>query len=381
MYKSFSFHIFILLALSTVFIYNQGYTHENFPSGNVALGGSTVADVIGELNKMHGGVGHHVHIHGLAYSWDDDKQNGHAKGNYNITLQVSCPKNVFDDDWWEPAFNALTPALLQDSFTDGCHEETDITFDAVKLQDIRGIEYIADATVENQVGIARDFIKKPVNEFNEEAKNDNVPEGPSPGIYLADQTPQPGDSATLNLVTSEPYYWVDWYVKAPWESGDRGTYQEGTSGDGTSTTASFSYTFPSGSMHTGDFLITAVIHRYSDMSTYEETHTVTVVMPTTVPDRPGSFELTPHKYAIRLQWTDSASDGGSPITDYQYQYQSSRYGRKNWSSWSDWTSAGTGNSTWINGLSSGVDYAIRMRAVNDIGNSSKTGIKIVKTTQ
>ncbi len=56
MYKSFSFHIFVLLALSTVFIYNQGHTHENFPSGNVALGGSTVADVIGELNQGHGGI-------------------------------------------------------------------------------------------------------------------------------------------------------------------------------------------------------------------------------------------------------------------------------------------------------------------------------------
>jgi len=101
----------------------------------------------------------------------------------------------------------------------------------------------------------------------------------------------------------------------------------------------------------------------------------------TVPDRPGSFELTPYKYALRLKWTDSASDGGSAITNYQYQYQSSNYNRTRWSSWSNWTSAGTGNSTWINGLSSGVNYAVRMRAVNAIGNSPKTGIKIVKTTQ
>ncbi len=190
---------------------------------------------------------------------------------------MSCPENVFDD-WWEAAFDAKTPALLQNNFTEGCHRERDITFYAAGLQDIRGIEYIASATVENQVGKERDFIKKKVNNFGEEAEDNNVPEGPSPGIYLADQTPQPGDSATLNLVTSEPYYWVDWYVKAPWESGERGTYQEGTCGDGTSTIASFSYTFPSGIMHTGDFLITAVIYRWSDMSTYEETYAVTVDM-------------------------------------------------------------------------------------------------------
>lgn len=101
----------------------------------------------------------------------------------------------------------------------------------------------------------------------------------------------------------------------------------------------------------------------------------------TVPDRPGSFELTPHKYAIRLQWTGSASDGGSPITDYQYQKQSSRSNRKHWSSWSDWISAGTGSTTWLNGLSKGVDYAVRMRAVNAIGSSTVTGIKIVKTKE
>ena len=101
----------------------------------------------------------------------------------------------------------------------------------------------------------------------------------APGIYRVDssQVTQPGDSATLNLVTSEPYYDVSWYVKAPWETSERGTFMENVSGDGMSTSTSFSYTFPSGSMHTGDFLITAVIYRWSDMSKYgEETYTVTV---------------------------------------------------------------------------------------------------------
>ncbi len=104
---------------------------------------------------------------------------------------------------------------------------------------------------------------------------------PAPRIYLvnADQIPEPGDSATLTLVTSEPYYNVSWYVKAPWETNARGTYIEDDYGDGTSTTASLTYTFPSGSMHTGDFLITASIYRWSDMSEYgEETYTVTVDM-------------------------------------------------------------------------------------------------------
>ena len=102
----------------------------------------------------------------------------------------------------------------------------------------------------------------------------------------------------------------------------------------------------------------------------------------TVPDRPGSFELSPRKTAILLRWTDSESDGGSPITDYEYQIQYSRtQNRTRWTSWSDWTSAGTGNSTWITGLSKNVNYAVRMRAVNAVGSSSVTGIQIVKTSK
>lgn len=101
----------------------------------------------------------------------------------------------------------------------------------------------------------------------------------------------------------------------------------------------------------------------------------------TAPGQPGSFELTPYKVAIKLGWTDATYDGGSPITDYQYQKRSSRSDRRHWSSWSDWTSAGTGNTTWITGLSKGVDYEIRMRAVNTVGNSSATGTQGVKTKE
>ena len=103
---------------------------------------------------------------------------------------------------------------------------------------------------------------------------------PNLGISPADseQIPQPGDSATLTLVTEEAYDYVNWHVKAPWETSERGTCVECDWGDGTINEATFSYTFPSGAMHTGDFLITAVICRWSDLSEYEETYTVTVDM-------------------------------------------------------------------------------------------------------
>ena len=99
----------------------------------------------------------------------------------------------------------------------------------------------------------------------------------------------------------------------------------------------------------------------------------------TVPSRPGSFSLTPGRISIQLRWTDSDSDGGSAITAYEFQYQSSTNGRRSWSSWSEWVSGGTDNFHLIQGLKRGTDYAVRMRAVNDEGPSRETGIKIIKT--
>lgn len=91
----------------------------------------------------------------------------------------------------------------------------------------------------------------------------------------------------------------------------------------------------------------------------------------TVPDSPSNLELSPRRIAILVRWDDPASDGGSPITDYQYSYRRKRTATS-WTAWSDWTSAGTGNSTWITGLRSNRRYAVRLRAVNSVGASYST---------
>lgn len=126
-------------------------------------------------------------------------------------------------------------------------------------------------------------------------------------------------------------------------------------------------------------------HHYDSSDSEEEADagsttptTPTPVYPT-VPDRPGSFSLTSGYISIQLSWTSSTSDGGSAITAYEYQYQSSTNGRLSWSSWSDWTSGGTDNFTLIQGLSRGTDYSVRMRAVNSVGTSTVTGQHIVRT--
>ena len=103
---------------------------------------------------------------------------------------------------------------------------------------------------------------------------------PQLGIFPIDPSdiPSPGERHGYILYTAEPYYYVSWYVKAPWDTSELGEYIEGDNGDGTATTATMYYTYPSGAMHTGDFLITAVIYRWSDMSQYEETYVATVVL-------------------------------------------------------------------------------------------------------
>lgn len=372
MFKKTTFiYVFILIAFSAVFTY-RGYPHKNYSN----WGASTYADVKGEVNWDAAHVGSNVHIHGIAYSWDDRHKGGeHAVGDYTVTLKVSTEENVWDDDWWDEAYDKIcSPEPLVNNFFEGCHVEDDITFFAKGLSDVRAIAYKASSTVRNKLGIERDMIKKRINKF---AEDEEVEVGmgltPSDGIYTASA----GDTHESTLNTGEPYYSVNWFVKKPGDTSDYGTSVKYDFGNGTRTTDSLSYTFPCGIR--GDYVITAIAYRWTDMSLIDEiSYTVSVSAPT-VPDRPASFELTPHKIAILLRWTDSESDGDSPITDYQYQWEVSYNNRRSWSGWSDWISAGTGNSTWLTGLYKGKDYAFRMRAVNAVGTSNVTGIKIVKT--
>ena len=113
----------------------------------------------------------------------------------------------------------------------------------------------------------------------EEANDFVDPDTSTLGITLAnsDQTFQPGDSVSLELLTADPFYNVSWYVHTPGDTSSSGTYQSDSYGDGATASAWFSYTIPSGAMHTGDYLFRALIYRWSDMSYVgEETYTVSV---------------------------------------------------------------------------------------------------------
>ena len=121
---------------------------------------------------------------------------------------------------------------------------------------------------------------EPDSIVNTPGPDTSTDDDPEPGIYPIDpsDTPSPGERHGYKLITAAPYYYVSWYVKTPWDTSELGEYIEGDNGDGSSTEATMYYTYPSGAMHTGNFTITAVISRWSDMSQYEETYVATVVL-------------------------------------------------------------------------------------------------------
>ncbi len=89
------------------------------------------------------------------------------------------------------------------------------------------------------------------------------------------------------------------------------------------------------------------------------------------PDPPATFSLEKGQYkrSLRLTWTKSDSDGGSPIDEYQYQYRHWKEG-SGWQLPSGWESAGKGTSKLISGLRSKTKYCVRMRAKNKAGKHS-----------
>ena len=100
------------------------------------------------------------------------------------------------------------------------------------------------------------------------ASNTSPSFSPASGSYFASA----GDTHEGKFVVNAPYSSVYWYVKSPSESG-LGTNVGTNYGDGSTTEASLSYTFPRDA--SGDYVITAYVYPESG-SVYEVSYTVSV---------------------------------------------------------------------------------------------------------
>ncbi len=130
----------------------------------------------------------------------------------------------------------------------------------------------------------------------------------------------PGNSHTSDLIASSAYSSVDWYVSSPSDSG-RGTLIETDYGDGSSTTASMNYTFPSGV--TGDYVITAVVTDSS--GTDEASYTVSVSSSsggTPPTSAPTPAPTTYHVCGVHEDWQsgDHSLQASCSETDSHGQY-------------------------------------------------------------
>ena len=90
---------------------------------------------------------------------------------------------------------------------------------------------------------------------------------------------------------------------------------------------------------------------------------------TRVPDAPGAPEVLAHdSMSLAVSWTEPASDGGSAITGYKVQWKEAA---GSWETPEDVSeAAATGTSHTITGLTGGVEYTVRVSAVNSVGDGA-----------
>ena len=111
---------------------------------------------------------------------------------------------------------------------------------------------------------------------------------------------------------------------------------------------------------------------FTDDQNNEETltsaATAAVAGAATVPGEPEHLNVSPHDdQGLDLYWEAPASDGGSPITGYKVQWKEAA---NSWDTEADVSEeAVTGTTHTINGLTEGVEYAVRVMATNGVGDS------------
>ena len=86
-----------------------------------------------------------------------------------------------------------------------------------------------------------------------------------------------------------------------------------------------------------------------------------------LPGAPTNLKLEAGSQWIRASWVAPASDGGSPIKGYRVQYREGRSG-----AWETLSAFPSGTSTPLHGTPNGVEYQVRVAAVNGAGTGPYT---------
>jgi predicted phage tail protein len=83
--------------------------------------------------------------------------------------------------------------------------------------------------------------------------------------------------------------------------------------------------------------------------------------PATIPSAPQSFEVVAGDGQVILSWLAPVSDGGSPILRYEVQKDTN-----------EWLMASSNTGHIFSGLTNGVTYSFKVRAVNAVGSTETT---------
>lgn len=106
-------------------------------------------------------------------------------------------------------------------------------------------------------------------------------------------------------------------------------------------------------------------------SAYTSVRTAT---PTGPPPPPTSLSATPDTSSAVIAFTSPVSDGGSPITNYQYSLNGG-------TTWTAFSPADTSSPVTITGLAPGTTYQLRLRAISTLGNGESSTVLTVITKQ
>ena len=265
------------------------------------MAGSLDAAVHEDITRLLAGDPVKLHIHTIAYAHYDHHQFGDYNISYNFELSEEGKKNQRKNPNIE-GVNSDT-----DEFDGGCIEEFDINEeypwqgnawawendylkrgisstiksyysvivkdkdgDPIKLpsgkvmrKKINKVKAIDNASMVN--GKLTPELPAWMNPENN-PKNDAPSVAPSPGLSPVNNSyyVYPGETHEAKVITSEPYYYIHWYIATPTGLETLVETDEGWS-TGTETEASMSYTFPSDAV-SGEWTISAVSKRYSNLS-------------------------------------------------------------------------------------------------------------------